>query len=99
MTTPTDDNGSQWHLNKSINIGHLLTTLVIAGAFYNWSVTLEVRQAQLNARVDTVERVQTLQNDAVIRELNHIKSSFESVNKKMDTLLQTTAASAANGVR
>lgn len=41
-------NGS-WHLDKTISIGHILTTLTVAGSLVVWGLTVDKRVAVLEA--------------------------------------------------
>ena len=38
-----EQRGRQWHLDKSISVGHLLTTLLIAGSVFTWALKIDTR--------------------------------------------------------
>lgn len=81
---PREDWGVSWHLDKRVNIGHLLTTIVLAGSLF-----LYVQQQ--NTRLTILEERQTsAATAAAIREANltgvitDLKSSIERLNQRLE---------------
>lgn len=54
----------QWHLDKTFNISHILTTLAIAGSMFTYANNMDKRVAVLEERVNTqTEVAQRAQQD------------------------------------
>lgn len=54
----------QWHLDKTFNISHILTTLAIAGSMFTYANNMDKRVAVLEARVTAqAEVAQRAQQD------------------------------------
>ncbi len=50
-----------WHLKKEFNIGHLLTTIVLAGGIIIWGMKMDSRVAVLEAgRLDLRGHIQEI---------------------------------------
>ena len=43
----------QWHLDKTFNISHILTTLAIAGSMFTYANNMDKRVAVLEERINT----------------------------------------------
>ena len=44
-----------WHLDKRLNIGHLLTTLSLAGAIFIWASAIEKRVSVHDAELEILK--------------------------------------------
>jgi len=54
----------QWHLDKTFNISHILTTLAIAGSMFAYANNMDKRVAVLEERLNTqTEVAQRAQQD------------------------------------
>jgi hypothetical protein len=54
----------QWHLDKTFNISHILTTVAIAGSMFTYANNMDKRVAVLEERVNTqTEVAQRAQQD------------------------------------
>lgn len=76
-----------WHLDKSLNLGHLLTTLTMVASLFIWGAKMDTRVSILET-----ERVQQLRtnetHEMADRELRQaIKEGIAEVNAKLDKLL------------
>lgn len=82
-----------WHLRKELNIGHLLTTLVIAASVFTWSTTISNRVTAQEVRLEAHEKQmmiaiqdnRTIRNDLVleIRELRRDIQKLYEANTKV----------------
>jgi hypothetical protein len=43
----------QWHLDKTFNVSHILTTLTIAGSMFAYANNMDKRVAVLEERINT----------------------------------------------
>ena len=49
--TPVEPDRRHWHLDKTLNISHLLTTLVIAGSLFAYANNMDRRVAILEEKM------------------------------------------------
>lgn len=68
---------NQWHLDKRLNVGHILTTILIIFSFMAWANTQD-------KRITTLE-VQQKYSDQIA---NEIKDQLTKLNQKMDKLVE-----------
>ena len=73
MTQAIPDN--RWHMNKSVNLTHILTTLTLAAALFVWGGKLETRIA-------LVEQAQSHQTQG----LEEIKGYLKEIRQDMKEL-------------
>jgi len=73
---PTRFNQDYWHLDKRLNVGHILTTLTIVFAFFVWA-------NKIDARITTLE----IRQAANIDTSREIKGQLILLNDKLDKLL------------
>jgi len=66
-----------WHLDKRVNVGHLLTTLVIAGGLFIWAMNTDSRITRLEVRQEQSTRT-----------AQEIKGELQILNRKMDRLIE-----------
>ena len=57
-----------WHLDKTLNVSHLLTTLVIAGSLFAYANNMDRRVAILEEKMQA-QAVQNQQSAADVKEL------------------------------
>lgn len=77
-----------WHLDKRLNVGHLLTTIVIAGSMFMWASNMESRIATITADVENIESNQANQTEALRREISYLRGSVDKLNDKLDRLIE-----------
>lgn len=69
VVTEIDRRG--WHLDKTVSISHLITTLTIAGSVFVWASNMEQRIVVLETRMENASVVATdTQRD--VRELAQV---------------------------
>lgn len=67
----TEPDRRGWHLDKTLSVSHLLTTVAIAGSIFIWASKMEQRILVLETRLDsTTQSVNATQAD--IKELASI---------------------------
>ena len=57
-----------WHLDKTLNVSHLLTTIVIAGSLFAYANNMDRRVAILEEKMQT-QATQNSQAQAEVKEL------------------------------
>lgn len=85
-----------WHLDKRVNVGHILTTVVLAISAFSWGSAMDrrlavveasvVQNAKDNDRQDTAmkETAQLLRND-----LRTLHEDIRDISRKLDQQHQT----------
>lgn len=67
----------QWHLDKRLNIGHILTTMTLVGAILSIWSDMDKRVTRLEVQQEQTQRV-----------FEEVKQSLREINKKMDKLTE-----------
>jgi hypothetical protein len=83
----SQDEPQQWHLDKKVNVGHILTTLLLAASMVGWAMTLESRIAVLATEVEGIKTNETNQTETLRREMNYIRGAVDKVGDKLDRLI------------
>ena len=85
------DEPNRWHLDKRLNIGHLLTTLVLAMALIGWGNTMDRRVAIVETQMVSMARDNDKQdrsldeNSKLLREeLKGVRDDLRGLSLKMD---------------
>lgn len=79
---------NQWHLDKRLNIGHLITTVGLAAAAFAWAGALDKRVALVEMGVEQQrlrDADQDRQRDRLSRE---VVVHLQSVEEKIDRLIE-----------
>src|SRR4030067_609548 len=91
---PLEDQRRQWHLDKSVSLSHLLTTVTLAvgGAWYIMGMETQIAlgREQLKYTQDQVSRIQTVIGEGNIplrRDIDRIQTDLNKVNDKLDQLI------------
>lgn len=73
-----------WHLEKSISIGHIITTVAIAGSVLTWAMRMDTRVSVVETQVHYAstqqERLESNARDGV----NEIKAALIRIEQKID---------------
>ena len=65
---PVEPDRRHWHLDKTLNVSHLLTTVVIAGSLFAYANNMDRRVAILEEKMQ-VQAQENLRSGAEVREL------------------------------
>lgn len=77
-----------WHLDKSVSVGHLLTTITLAGAVFLWAMKMETRISLLEqSAVRQVEVDQRQDKEADSRSIS-MRDDLRSINAKLDRIIE-----------
>ena len=66
--TSVEPDRRHWHLDKTLNVSHLLTTLVIAGSLFAYANNMDRRVAILEEKMQ-VQAQENTRSGAEVREL------------------------------
>lgn len=82
----------RWHLDKRLNVGHLLTTLSIATAVFVWAGKIDTRVSLVEQANNTWLAVQRerdgQQDDQLRRFAAETLEQVHAINAKMDRLVE-----------
>ena len=68
VNTPAEPDRRHWHLDKTLNVSHLLTTMVIAGSLFAYANNMDRRVAILEEKMQ-VQAQENMRSGAEVREL------------------------------
>ncbi len=77
-----------WHLDKRLNVSHLITTLVFLAGVFTWGANVEERIGDNAAEIKHGREIQQLQNEQVNQSIEDIKEQGKEINKKLDRLIE-----------
>jgi hypothetical protein len=82
------DNDPHWHLDKRLNLGHLLTTLALATSIFVWASAIERRVSVHDAEIEILktankEAIALLRDELreVRNELRYLRTDLSAMNK------------------
>lgn len=82
------DNGSHWHLEKTVSVGHIITTLTVAGSVMMWALHMDTRvsllEAALNGAKETDARIEMQVKDGMSRVENTLIRIEQKIDSKAD---------------
>lgn len=89
----------QWHLSKSVSLGHIITTMsVLTGVLWYFSTTdnrismVEQDQKYLQATVNRVELQQKEQGQDLTKQIANLRIetsvNFQNVDRKLDKIIE-----------
>lgn len=83
-----------WHLDKSISVSHLMTTvtLAIGGAWYIMGMQsqIEIGREQVKYTQEQVKQIQIAMGEGNVplrRDIDRIQTDLRSMNDKLDKLI------------
>lgn len=96
---PTERDLTHWTLDKRLNVGHILTTLALAGSIITWGSVMERRVAVLEDRSVTQEKRDAGQDVAASNavlllraDLAGMRAEAQETNRKLDRLIESMMA-------
>jgi len=75
--TPPD---TAWHMDKKINVGHLLTTVIIAITFFSY---INAQDKRINANSINIKAIKEQRKE----DSRRVEKQLDSINAKLDKLL------------
>lgn len=94
MSVP-DDHDRHWHLDKRLNLGHLITTASLAAAIMWWGAAMDRRVAVLEAAASVQAGTDTRQDADLHRALAAMKEEsrllrdeLRDTGRKLDRLIE-----------
>ena len=80
-----------WHLDKSVSVGHILTTVMLVaaavGAFYSLSTRLAVVEDKILIILENQTRIDLAQDTTLIQFRSDMRDMTVDLNAKLDTIM------------
>jgi len=80
-----------WHLDKSVSVGHILTTVMLVaaavGAFYSLSTRLAVVEDKILIILENQTRIDRQQDATLIQFRSDMRDMTVDLNAKLDTIM------------
>jgi hypothetical protein len=83
-----DEQSNHWHLDKKLNVGHLFTTLMLAGSMVVWAMTIETRIAEQGVKIETAIAQISRVEARTASSMQDITELFKRTDDKLDRLIE-----------
>jgi hypothetical protein len=90
MPAGRQDDGA-WHLDKKVNISHIIATLTLAGAIFAWGSKIEQRVALMEAASHRQSQVDQAQDQEFRRYVVEMSEDIRDLSRKIDKLIEARA--------
>lgn len=70
-----------WRINKHLDVGHLITTVVLACSIVFWG-------AQMDSRVAKLEYIVQQQDSVIAQQRAEVRDSLKAIDTKLDRLVE-----------
>ena len=79
---------NRWHLSKSVNLTHILTTAMLIIALFSWGSKMDVRISVLEQSVLSQQKVD-IRQDLTNREMfARIERRLDQIDSKLDRVIE-----------
>lgn len=87
--TPVEPDHRHWHLDKTLNVSHLLTTLVIAGSLFAYANNMDRRVVILEEKMH-VQAAENQRSQTEVKELtSDVKHELHLLRTELLRLMAT----------
>ena len=83
-----DQNDSAWHLDKKVNISHIIATLMLAAAMFTGGSKSEQRIALVEASATRQAQVDQAQDQEFRRYVVEMRDDIHELSRKIDKLIE-----------
>lgn len=90
MPAPKPDD-SAWHLDKKVNVSHILATLTLASAIFMWGSKIEQRIALVEASAVRQQAIDQAQDQEFRRYVVEMREDVREMSRKIDKLIEARA--------
>lgn len=90
MPSSAKDDGA-WHLDKKVNISHIVATLTLAAAAFTWGSKIEQRIALVEAHGTRQAQVDQAQDQEFRRYVVEMREDIHELSRKIDKLVESSA--------
>ena len=82
-------NDSAWHLDKKVNLSHIVATLTLAAAIFMWGSKIEQRIALVEASSTRQAQVDQAQDQEFRRSVVEMREDIRELSRKIDKLIDS----------
>lgn len=82
------DKDNHWHLDKRLNVGHLLTTISVAGLLVIWAMNMETRIAEHEIKIANNTAKIERSEDRTNKTFERVYELMNKMNDKLDRLIE-----------
>ena len=82
-------NDSAWHLDKKVNLSHIVATLTLAAAIFMWGSKTEQRIALVEASSTRQAQVDQAQDQEFRRSVVEMREDIRELSRKIDKLIDS----------
>ena len=83
-----ENNHHAWHLDKTVSIGHILSTLIIALSIFSWGLAIDKRVEQNSQSIGFLSENQRRVEVHVESTRTEIRQDLSRINQKLDRLVE-----------
>ena len=88
MPATKPDDGA-WHLDKKVNISHIIATLMLAAAIFTWGSKIEQRISLVEEKAGRQAQVDQAQDQEFRRSVVEMREDIRDLSRKIDKLIET----------
>lgn len=78
----------EWHLDKTVSTGHIISTLVIAMSVFSWALAKDKRVEQNAQNIEFLTQNHKRLEHHVNATRNEIRQDLRVINAKLDRLIE-----------
>ena len=83
---------ASWHLDKKVNISHILATLTLAAAIFTWGSKIEQRVALVESSTARQAQVDQAQDQEFRRHVVEMREDVREMSRKIEKLIESRGA-------
>lgn len=83
---------TSWHLDKKVNISHILATLTLAAAIFTWGSKIEQRVALVESSTARQAQVDQAQDQEFRRYVVEMREDVREMSRKIEKLIESRGA-------
>jgi hypothetical protein len=92
MPTPKQSDSPSdgaWHLDKKVNLSHIVATLMLAAAIFTWGSKIEQRIALVESASQRQASIDQAQDQEFRRSVVEMREDIRELSRKIDKLIET----------
>ena len=78
----------EWHLDKTVSIGHIISTLIVAISVFSWALAIDKRVEQNDQSIKFLAENQKRVESRVDSIRQEIRQDLQAINSKLDRLIE-----------
>jgi hypothetical protein len=92
MPTPKQSDSPSdgaWHLDKKVNLSHIVATLMLAAAIFTWGSKIEQRIALVESASQRQASIDQAQDQEFRRYVVEMRDDIRELSRKIEKLIET----------